>query len=88
MTEWREYQCDSEYTRSRRLDPSQQTGVSEMAEHYEKVRCDVCGLACRPGIGWRVPSTCLTRPLRNVPSEFCFASLPALSSSQFLDLLD
>ena len=62
--------------------------VSEMAEHYEKVRCDVCRLPCRPGIGWRVPGACLTRSLRNMPLEFCFASLPAFSSSQFLDLLD
>ena len=45
MTEWREYQRDSE--------------LSEMAEHYEKVRCDVCRLACRPGIRWRVPDTFL-----------------------------
>ena len=74
MTEWREYQRDSE--------------LSEMAEHYEKVRCDVCRLACRTGIGWRVLDTCLTRSLRNMPLELCFASLPELSSSQFLVLLD
>ena len=57
-----------------------------MAEHYEKVRCDVCRLVRRPGIGWRVLGTCLTHSMRNMPLEFCFASLPALSSSQFLDL--
>ncbi len=50
MTEWREYQSDSEYARSRYLDPSCQSEVSEMAELYEKVRSDVCRPIRRPGV--------------------------------------
>ena len=50
MTEWREYQSDSEYARSQYLDPSCQNEVSEMAEPYEKVRSDVGMPLRRPGI--------------------------------------
>jgi len=50
MTEWREYQSDSEYAWSRYLDPSCQSKVSKMAELYEKVRSDVGRPICRPGI--------------------------------------
>ncbi len=67
MTEWREYQRDSEYSRSGHLDPSWQNWVSEMEEHYKKVRCDVCRSPRRPGIGWHMLNTCLTRSLRNMP---------------------
>ena len=48
MTEWRENQWESML-----LD--RQNGVSEMAEHYEKVWCDIGRPLCRPGIEWRVP---------------------------------
>ncbi len=61
MTEWREYQSDLEYPRSRYLDPSCQNEVSEMAELYEKVRSDVGRPMRRPGIegarARRVPDT-------------------------------
>jgi len=50
MTEWREYQSDSEYVRSRDLDPSCVRKVSAMAELYEKVWSDVHRAARRPGI--------------------------------------
>ena len=50
MTEWTEYQSDSEYARSQYLDPSCQNEVSEMAEPYEKVRSDVGRPLRRPGI--------------------------------------
>jgi len=50
MTEWREYQSDSEYFRSRDLDPSCVRKVSAMAELYEKVRSDVRRATRRPGI--------------------------------------
>ena len=50
MTEWREYQSDSEYVRSRDLDPSCVRKVSAMAERYEKVRSDVRRPTRRPGI--------------------------------------
>jgi len=50
MTEWREYQSDSEYVRSPDLDPSCVRKVSEMVELYEKVRSDVRRATRRPGI--------------------------------------
>ena len=50
MTEWREYQSDSEYVRSRDLDPSCVKKMSAMAELYEKVRSDVRRATRRPGI--------------------------------------
>jgi hypothetical protein len=76
MTEWREDQSDSEYARSRYLDPSCQNEVSEMAEHYKKVRHDVGRPLRRPGIeGARarcVPDTIHENMLRS--SSFCFDS--------------
>jgi len=50
MTEWREYQSDSEYVRSRDLDPSCGRKVSALVELYEKVRSDVRRSTRRPGI--------------------------------------
>ena len=50
MTEWREHQSDLEYARSRYLDPSCQSEVSEMAELYKKARSDVHRPIHRPGI--------------------------------------
>jgi len=76
MTKWREYQRESML-----LD--RQNGVSEMVEHYEKVRCDVDRPLHRLGIEWRVPDACLTRSLRNLLWSLAFASTPALTSPQF-----
>jgi len=73
MTEWREYQWELML-----LDG--QNGVSEMAEHYEKVQCDIGRPLRRPGIEWRVPDACLIRSLRNVLWSSAFASTPALTS--------
>ena len=85
MTEWREYQSDSEYPQ-RYLDPSCQNEVSEMAELDEKVRSDVGRPMSRPGIegarALRVPDTIH----ENMHQSSGFASTPALISSQFLDL--
>ena len=50
MTEWREYQSDSEYSRSQDLDLSCLSKVSEMVELYEKVWSDVRRPMRRPGI--------------------------------------
>ena len=50
MTEWREYQSDSEYVRSLDLDPSCVRKVSAMAELCEKVRSDARRSTRRPGI--------------------------------------
>jgi len=50
MTEWREYQSNSEYIRSRDLDPSCVRKVSVMAELYEKIRSDARRETRRPGI--------------------------------------
>ena len=76
MTEWGEYQSDSEYARSRYLDPSYQIKVSEMAELYEKVRSDVGRPIHRPGIegarARRVPDTIHENMLWS--SGFCFNS--------------
>jgi hypothetical protein len=76
MTEWREYQSDSEYARSRYLDPSCQNEVSEMAEPYEKVRSDVGRPIRRPGIegarARRVPGMIHENMLWS--SGFCFDS--------------
>jgi hypothetical protein len=72
MTEWREYQRESML-----LD--HQNGVSEMAEHYKKVRCDVIS-------GWCMLDACLTQSLRSMLWSSVFASTPALTSPQFLDL--
>ena len=61
MTEWREYQSNSEYVRSRDLDPSCVRTVSAMAELSEKVRSDVRRATCMPGIegvrAQRMPGT-------------------------------
>ena len=76
MTEWREYQRESML-----LD--RENGVSETAEHYEKVRCDVVRPLRRPGIEWRVLDACLTRSLRSMLRSSAFASTPALTSPQF-----
>ena len=76
MTEWREYQSDSEYAWSRYLDPSCQSKVSEMAELYEKVWSDVGRPIRRPGIAMRTCS-----------GARVFASTLALISSQLLNLL-
>ena len=76
MTEWREYQSDSEYAQSQYLDPSCQNGVPEMVEHYKKVRRDVGRPLCRPGIegarARRVPDMILENMLWS--SGFCFDS--------------
>ena len=76
MTEWGEYQSDSEYARSRYLDPSCQIKVSEMAELYEKVWNDVGRPIRRPGIegvrARRVPDTIHENMLWS--SGFCFNS--------------
>jgi len=61
MTEWREYQSDSEYAWSQYLDPSCQSKVSEMVELYKKVWSDVGRPIHRSGIegvrARRVPDT-------------------------------
>jgi hypothetical protein len=76
MTKWREFQSDSEYARSQYLDPSCLNEVSEMAEHYKKVRRDVGRPLRRPGIeGARprcVPDTIHENMLWS--SGFCFDS--------------
>jgi len=48
-------------------------GVSEMAEHFKKVRCDVDRPLHRPGIEWHVPDACLTRE-HDLEFSFCFDS--------------
>ena len=86
MTEWREYQSDSEYPWSQYLDPSCQNKVSEMAKLYEKVRSDVRRPIRRPGIDGargRMPGT--IHKNMHWSSGFCFN--PALISSQLVDLL-
>ena len=50
MTEWREYRSDSEYFRSRVLDPSCVRKASAIAERCEKVPSDARGSTRRPGI--------------------------------------
>jgi len=76
MTVWREYQSDSEYVRSRDLDPSCLSKVSEMAELYEKVQSDVRRPTCRPGIegarARRMPGT--IHENMHWSSGFCFNS--------------
>jgi hypothetical protein len=61
MTEWREYQSDLEYVRSRDLDPSCLSKVPEMVELYEKVQSDIRRPTRRPGIegghAQRMPGT-------------------------------
>ena len=87
MTEWREYQSDSEYVRSRYLDPSCVKKVSAMAELYKKVQSDVHRSARRPGIegarARRMPGTIHD----DMHWSLGFAPTPALISSQLLDLL-
>ena len=87
MTEWREYQSNSEYVRSRDLDPSCVRKVSAMAELYEKVRSDVCRPTRRPGIegarARRMPGT--IHDDMHWSSGLCMT--PALISTQLLDLL-
>jgi len=51
-----------------------------MAEHHEKVRCDVGRPLRRPGIEWRVPDACLTQSLRSMFWSSVFASTLALTS--------
>ena len=87
MTEWKEYQSDSEYARSRDLDPSSLSKVSEMVELYEKVRSDVRRPMRRPGVEGARADACLARSMRTCTGARVFASTPALISSQLLDLL-
>jgi len=58
-----------------------------MAEHHQNVRRDVGRPLRRPGIEGCVLDTCLTRSLGNMLWSSVFASTPALTSSQLLDLL-
>ncbi len=50
MTEWREYRSDSEYFRSRVLDPPCVRKAPAMAELCEKVWSDARRSTRRPGI--------------------------------------
>ena len=51
-----------------------------MAEHYEKVRCDVYRTRRRPGIGWRLLVTCHVPDmiLAEHALEFCFCITPGV----------
>jgi len=78
----------SEYARSRDLDLSCLSKVSEMAELYEKIRRDVRRPTCTSLVlRGRVLDACLARSMRTCTGARVFASTPALISSQFVDLL-